>query len=214
MLDGAPGKDFLTQKAAWAGHTMAVVSLALSASGACLASSSLDCTILLRNVRRDPPPYHRIRASPLDFWTVAFRPDGRALATGAHDGVLRLYEVPPTPAPRVCVPSRVHAPTHGCIRREGTSEAAPEAVRQAVGGGCQSGWGRLLSVTNAMEPGACRQWLGTSWVPWRGGDTCPPSYASLRQPPPPPVVRNTTPAPTSMVQRGQVDQLLTQPVHR
>ena len=29
-------------------------------------------------------------------------------------------------------------------RREATSEVAPEAVRQAVGGGCQSGWGRLL----------------------------------------------------------------------
>ena len=33
------------------------------------------------------------------------------------------------------------------------SEAAPEAV----GGGCQSGWGRLLSVTNAIEAGTCRQ---------------------------------------------------------
>ena len=31
----------------------------------------------------------------------------------------------------------------GCIRREGASEAAPEAVRQAVGGGCQSGWGTV-----------------------------------------------------------------------
>ena len=31
----------------------------------------------------------------------------------------------------------------GCIRMEGTSEAAPEEVRQAVGGGCQSGWERL-----------------------------------------------------------------------
>ena len=37
----------------------------------------------------------------------------------------------------------------GCIRREETSEAVPEAVRQAVAGGCQSGWGRFLSVTNA-----------------------------------------------------------------
>ena len=46
----------------------------------------------------------------------------------------------------------------GCVRREGAaSEAAPEAVRQAVGGGCQSGWGRLLSVTNAIEAGTCRQ---------------------------------------------------------
>ena len=32
---------------------------------------------------------------------------------------------------------------HGCIRREGTSEAAPEAVRPAVAGGCQSGWGAV-----------------------------------------------------------------------
>ena len=46
---------------------------------------------------------------------------------------------------------------HACIRREGASEAAPEAVRQAVGGGCQSGWGRLLSVTHAVEPGTWRQ---------------------------------------------------------
>ena len=45
----------------------------------------------------------------------------------------------------------------GCIRREGTSEVASEAVGQAVGGGCQSGWGRLLSVTNAIEAGTCRQ---------------------------------------------------------
>ena len=45
----------------------------------------------------------------------------------------------------------------GCIRREGTSEAAPEAVSQAVGGGCRSGGGRLLSVTNAIEAGTWRQ---------------------------------------------------------
>ena len=56
----------------------------------------------------------------------------------------------------------------GCIRREG----APEAVRWAVGGGCRSGWGRLLSVTNAIDAGTCRQggqWLGIGQVPWRGG---------------------------------------------
>ena len=49
------------------------------------------------------------------------------------------------------------AQTQGCIRREGTSEAAPAAVRKAVGGGCHNGWGRLLSVTNAIEAGLCRQ---------------------------------------------------------
>ena len=35
----------------------------------------------------------------------------------------------------------------------GASEAAPEAVRQAVGGGCQSGWGQVMSGTNAIEAG-------------------------------------------------------------
>ena len=40
---------------------------------------------------------------------------------------------------------------------EGASEAAAEAVRQAVGGGCRSGWGRLLSVTNAIETCIWRQ---------------------------------------------------------
>ena len=47
------------------------------------------------------------------------------------------------------------------LRREGRDRrGGPEAVRQAVGGGCQSSWGRLLSVTNAIEAG-----------PWRRGDS-------------------------------------------
>ena len=46
---------------------------------------------------------------------------------------------------------------HGRIRREGASEAATEAVRRAVGGGCRSGWRRLLSVTNAIEAGTWRE---------------------------------------------------------
>ena len=45
----------------------------------------------------------------------------------------------------------------GCIRRGRISKAAEEAGRQAVGGSCQSGWGRLLSVTNATEAGTWRQ---------------------------------------------------------
>ena len=45
------------------------------------------------------------------------------------------------------------AHTQRCLGRGGSSEAAQEAVRQAVGGGCQSGWGRLVSVTNAIEAG-------------------------------------------------------------
>ena len=44
--------------------------------------------------------------------------------------------------------------------RKGPPRAAPEAVRQAVRGGFHSGysgWGRLLSATNAIKAGAWRQ---------------------------------------------------------
>ena len=65
----------------------------------------------------------------------------------------------------------------GCIRREGTAGVTPEAVRQAVGGGCQSGWGRLPSVTNAIEAGTWRQGdSGWAWAgrPGAGGGSPPP----------------------------------------
>ena len=68
--------------------------------------------------------------------------------------------------------------SHGCIGREGALEAAPEAVRQAVGGGCQSGWGRLLSVTNAVEAGTGRQgesgWASAGRPGGGGGVPLPP----------------------------------------
>ena len=66
----------------------------------------------------------------------------------------------------------------GCIRREGASEAAPEAVRQAVGGGCRSGWGRLLSVMKAFRAGTWRQgdsgWAQAGHPEVGGGGHLPP----------------------------------------
>ena len=53
-------------------------------------------------------------------------------------------------------------PPQGCIRGEGATEAAPEAVRQAVGGGCRIGWWRLLSVNNAMA--GTRRQRDSGWV--------------------------------------------------
>ena len=70
----------------------------------------------------------------------------------------------------------------GCIRRKGTSEAAPEAVRQADGGGLPK---RLGAVTvgycchSAWHLPSGGQWLGIGWAPWRGA-TSPPSNSSLR----------------------------------
>ena len=91
----------------------------------------------------------------------------------------------PVTSARLCSPRPSHLPV-----RVGALKAAPEAVRQAVGGGCQSGWGRLLSVTNAMEAGTWHQggggggggggqWLGIGWAPGRrGGGASPISNAS------------------------------------
>ena len=66
----------------------------------------------------------------------------------------RHWNPPPPPHPEVLVGLSTHSnpsAPKGCIRREGTSEEGPEAIRQAVGGGCRSGWGPLLSVTNARH---------------------------------------------------------------
>ena len=80
-------------------------------------------------------------------------------------------------------------PRPRCIRRGGTSEAAPEAVRQAVGGGCQSGRGRLLSVTNAAEAGTWRQgdsgWAYAGRLEGAGG--VPPPLPMHPPPPPQPL---------------------------
>ena len=56
----------------------------------------------------------------------------------------------------------------GRNRREGTSEAAPEVGRQAVGGGCKSGWG-AVTVGYECHLASGGQRLDKSGGPWRGG---------------------------------------------
>ena len=82
------------------------------------------------------------RAHPLSSPVMALGQQGNGAAGGARE--LGLH---PRAAQRMAVG----------MHQKGTSEVAPEAVGQAVGGGCQSGWGRLLSVTNAVEAGTWRQ---------------------------------------------------------
>ena len=53
-------------------------------------------------------------------------------------------------------------------------------MRQAVGGGCQSGWGRLLSVSNGVRGTVGGQRLGTL-EGGGGGYTSTSSNASLAQ---------------------------------
>ena len=77
-------------------------------------------------------------------------------------------------------PHAAAPPAPGMLGRAGAREEVPKAVRQAVGGGCQSGWRRLLAVTNAIEVGTCCQ--GDSGWAWGGGGSLP-SNASLPAPP-------------------------------
>ena len=60
-------------------------------------------------------------------------------------------QVQPCPPVSTVAAAAAATPIQGCIRREGASEAAPQAVKQAVEGGCRRGWGRLLSVINALK---------------------------------------------------------------
>ena len=102
-----------------------------------------------------PPPSRFADASPAE----SSRHEGHALRTARRQ---RLRTVFCRSGLRWCpllLPLRLspRGSAQGCIRREGASEAAPAAVRQAAGGGCRSGWGRLLSVTDATEAGTWRQ---------------------------------------------------------
>eukprot|EP00668_Euglena_longa_P016238 GGOE01020466.1.p1 GENE.GGOE01020466.1~~GGOE01020466.1.p1 ORF type:complete len:680 (-),score=176.64 GGOE01020466.1:177-2192(-) len=107
VLDGRPSDKFLQELSVLEGHSMAVVSLALNPSGTVLASSSLDCTILLWTVRRSHVACRKIDTAPLDFWTVAFHPSGNTLATGTASGALQLYDIHTLAAKQVpCLPPK------------------------------------------------------------------------------------------------------------
>ena len=71
------------------------------------------------------------------------------------------------------------------------------AIRQAVGGGCQSGWGLLLSDTKAIEAGTWRQG-DTGWAyagrP-EGGGGLPPPFP-MHPCPPPPLSQSSFPQPS------------------
>ena len=82
--------------------------------------------------QRPPPP-------PPPGRGHAYR-HGRRDAQGSNIRTGMALGAPPIRRPFA---NRIRLGPQGCIRREGTSEAAPEALSQAVGGGCQSGWGAV-----------------------------------------------------------------------
>ncbi|MCB1128020.1 MAG: WD40 repeat domain-containing protein, partial [Verrucomicrobiae bacterium] len=80
------------------GHAAGIHAMALSPSGACLATASEDRTLKLwsmENARLTHPPFEHRHT----VWSVAFSPDGTIVATGSgretapSEGELRLYSV-------------------------------------------------------------------------------------------------------------------------
>ena len=105
-----------------------------------------------------PLPPNTPSASPSSKTYPFPSPSGGLLHLGAHCGLGPMSPVHRHRG-RCCRTCSVaasqglsHGLTQDCIRREGASEAAPEAVRQAVGGGCQSGWGGYCRLQMPLKP--------------------------------------------------------------
>ena len=121
------------------------------------------------------PKGNQPTACTLALWWLKFGPTGGGSPWGplpASPGGLR-------PAGTVQATTRLTVRRAHCLCRRlvgaaaapkarDALEGASEAVRQAVGGGCRSGWGRLLSVTNAIEADTWRQG-DSGWAPSRRG---------------------------------------------
>jgi WD40 repeat protein len=76
------------------GHTGAILGLAYSPDDKLLASSSVDETVRIWDVRTAEEKNKLPDLVPR-VWSLTFSPDGKTLATGSADGFVRLWEITP-----------------------------------------------------------------------------------------------------------------------
>lgn len=73
-----------------AGHSLGVVSVAVSCDGKKCASSSLDSSLKLWDLET-AEKISNIEVGPVDIWTVVFSPDDKFIVSGSHSGKIHLY---------------------------------------------------------------------------------------------------------------------------
>ncbi|CAD6238110.1 GSCOCG00008397001-RA-CDS [Cotesia congregata] len=72
------------------GHSLGVVSVAISSDGTKCASSSLDSSLRLWDLESGER-ISSIEVGPVDIWTVVFSPDDKFIVSGSHAGKIHLY---------------------------------------------------------------------------------------------------------------------------
>lgn len=72
------------------GHSLGVVSVAVSSDGQTIASSSLDSGLCIWKTETGQL-LNQAALGPVDLWTVAFSPDDKFVISGSHEGKISLY---------------------------------------------------------------------------------------------------------------------------
>ncbi|OAD59981.1 WD repeat-containing protein 61 [Eufriesea mexicana] len=72
------------------GHSLGVVSVAVSSDGTKCASSSLDSSLKLWDLQTGGM-ISSVEVGPVDIWTVVFSPDDKFIVSGSHSGKIHLY---------------------------------------------------------------------------------------------------------------------------
>lgn len=85
------------------GHSLGVVSVAISNDGEKIASSSLDSGLCIWKTETGQL-LNQAALGPVDLWTVAFSPDDKYVISGSHEGKISLYSVETAQAEQVLDP--------------------------------------------------------------------------------------------------------------
>ena len=126
----------------------------------CLAITSQMCCVTGRG-----------RAGPFVVW--AFRVHFGRVASAPGPGI-RLA-TSPTNLPRYS-PVQVHGTPRDALEGKAPQRRPQQRLGRRLEEIAKAVGGRLLSVTNAIEASAWRQWLGIGRAPWRRGGGPPPPF--------------------------------------